>query len=213
MIAALAPGNRNLTGFTPVAMQPPTSDPAAVAAWGAKALTAMRKHRRGGIWDFGGGDTSMNLMIRAQPDMVERAEQDGVAIVAAYTLSTRVHDLVFLKTFERLGYRPRATLLILNLYRANNDPSLFNDVRRQPEYKAALDRGAVELWMPMLDAKVAQAIDTAAALFTHARDGVAPEGKKEADIQVTDRSKVRIWLETMRAEFGDVERAGWMPWT
>lgn len=115
IIAALAPGNRNLTAFAPGTMQPPTSDPVATAEWATKRLLAMQKARYGGVWDFGGGDNSHRRMIEATPDMVDRAEQEGLAIVAAYTFGPRADDLIFLKTFERMGFRPRATLLILNL--------------------------------------------------------------------------------------------------
>ena len=212
VIAALAPGNRNLAEFAKGAMQPPSSDPAATAAWAVKRLLAMQKVRWGGVWDFGGGDNSQRMMIRAQPDMAERAEQNGMAIVAAYLFSPRLDDLVFLKTFEQMGFRPRATALILNLGRADT-PSAFNDIRRQPEYKSALDRGAVELWLPPLAQNVALAIEKARVMFRQARDGEAPEGKREAAISLTERFLVREWLERVAAEFQVIEQAGWMPWT
>jgi hypothetical protein len=212
VIAALAPGNRNLMDFAPGTLQPTSSDPAATAAWATKCLLAMRKARMGGVWDYGGGDTSQYLMIQSQPDMVERSEQEGIAVVAAYLFSPRLDDLAFLKTYERIGYRPRATALILNLGKAES-PSAFNDIRRQPEYKAALDRGAVEIWLPALPQTVALAIEKARVLFAQARDGIAPEGRKEAAISLTERFSVRSWLDAMEAEFSAVERAGWMPWT
>src|SRR5208283_5427598 len=67
-IAALAPGNRNLLDFAPGCLQPSSSDPSAVAAWGAKCLAAMRKHRMGGIWDFGGGDLTTPLIFQTAPN-------------------------------------------------------------------------------------------------------------------------------------------------
>jgi hypothetical protein len=212
VIAALAPGNRNLTEFAKGTMQPPSSDATATANWATKRLLAMQKARWGGVWDFGGGDTSQRMMIQAQPTMADTAEQDGLAIVAAHLFSPRLDDLAFLKTYERMGFRPRATALILNLGKAAS-PSAFNDMRRQPEYRAALDRGAVEIWMPALPQNVALAIEKARVLFCQARDGEAPEGKREAAIALIERVMVREWLEAMDAEFGAIESKGWMPWT
>jgi hypothetical protein len=211
VIAALAPGNRNLTDFAPGTLQPPSTDPVATADWATKRLLAMRKMRAGGVWDFGGGDSSLRMMIHAQPDMAERAEEDGLAIVAAYLLTPRLDDLVFLKTYERMGYRPRATALILNLGKADK-PSAFADIRRQPEYKAAIDRGAVELWLPPLPQNVALAIEKARCLFAHARDGEVPAGKRAPDISLIERSMVREWLIRVEAEFHEIEQSGWMPW-
>jgi hypothetical protein len=212
VVAALAPGSRNLTDFAPGVLQPPAADARATATWATARLTAMQKLRFGGIWDFGGGDMALRLMIEAQPDMAERVEQEGMAIVAAYLFSPRLDDLAFLKTFERIGFRPRATALILNLGTADS-PSAFNDIRRQPEYKAALDRGAVELWLPPLEQRIALAIEKARVLFSQARDGIAPDGKVAAKIAPIDRVDVRKWLMRSEAEFADIERAGWMPWT
>lgn len=212
MIAALAPGTRNLRDFETSIYQPPSADVAATADWAAERLAAMQALRWGGVWDFGGGDTSLRMMVDAQPDIADRSEQEGLAIVATYLLAPRLHDLAFLRTFERMGFRPRATALILNLGRAES-PSAFDDIRRQPEYKAALDRGAVELWLPPLKPSVARAIEKAMVSFAQARDGQAPQGRQPADIPPTERVKVREWLMRTEAEFADIERAGWMPWT
>jgi hypothetical protein len=210
VIAALAPGNRNLVDFAPGTMQPPSSDALATANWATKRLLAMQKARWGGVWDFGGGDTSQRLMIQAQPDMADQAEQEGLAIVAAYLFSPRLDDLAFLKTYERMGFRPRATVLILNRGKADR-ASAFNDIRRQPEYRAALDRGAVEIWLPALPQSVALAIEKARVTFSQARDGEAPAGKREAAISLLERVMVREWMMAMDAEFRAIE--SWLPWT
>src|SRR4051794_10237741 len=43
MVAALAAGNRNLVRFAPGAIQPPSGDPKATAAWAADYLTALQQ--------------------------------------------------------------------------------------------------------------------------------------------------------------------------
>jgi hypothetical protein len=85
--------------------------------------------------------------------------------------------------------------------------------RSQPEYKAAIDRGAVELWLPRMPENVALAIERAGVSFSQARDGLAPEGRQAADISALDRVAVRDWLMRVEAEFRDIENCGWMPWT
>ena len=209
MVAALAPGNRNLVDFAPGTMQPPSVDPEATAAWALKGLGAMEKRRVSGIWDFGGGDTSQRYMIQARPDMVDQAEQNGLAIVAAYLLSPRLDDLAFLKTYERMGFQPKATVLILNLGKAAS-PTAFNDIRRQPEYRAALERGAIEIWMPAMPQSVALAIEKARVLFHQARDGEAGEGRRPAALSLTEQFMVSQWLKAMEAEFRPIE--SWLPW-
>ena len=208
-VVALAPGNRNLAQFVRTVMQPPTSDPKATAEYARKAMMAMAKGRRNGIFDFGGGDASKRRLIQAMPDLAFRMEEAGLALIAAYVLTPRSADLTFLKTYEGLGYQPRATALVLNLARAET-PAAFDGIRRQPEYKAALARGAVELWMPAMPQDVALRIERAQVQFSQARDGEAPEGRKPANISLLERVMVREWLEAMDAEFRAVE--GWLPW-
>jgi hypothetical protein len=212
MVAALVPGARNLSAFNAGVDQPGNMDAATTADWAAERLDAMHALRWGGIWDFGGGDSALRMMVDARPGLVEHSEQEGLAIVATYLFTPRLGDLAFLKTFERSGFRPRATALILNLGKADS-PSSFDDIRGQPEYKAALDRGAVELWLPPLKQSIALAVEKATVSFAQARDGEAPEGKRAANIKPTDRVKVREWLMRTESEFGDIEKQGWMPWT
>jgi hypothetical protein len=208
MIAALAPGNRNLVSFAAGTLQPPTADPRETAIWASEYLEALQKARWSGVWDFGGGDTALRTLIEAQPNLAERSEQEGLAVVAGYLFSPRLDDLAFLKSLDGMGFRPRATLLILNLGTAEGVPSAFDAIRRQPEYKSALDRGAVEIWMPAMPQLVALEIEQARAKFAHARDGHAA-----AEISLLDRVEIRKWLERMDAEFKETEAAGWMPWT
>ncbi len=149
MIAALAPGNRNLVSFAAGTLQPPTADPRATANWASEYLEALQKARWSGVWDFGGGDCPAHADRSAtRPRRALRTR--GLAVVAAYLFSLRLDDLAFLKSLDGMGFRPRATLLILNLGTAEGVPSAFDAIRRQPEYRTALNRGAIELWMPAM---------------------------------------------------------------
>jgi hypothetical protein len=83
-------------------------------------------------------------------------------------------------------------------------------LRRHPAYKAALDRGAVELWMPKMEPKsLAFEIERRRAHFFQVRDGVTPPGSKPADITPFERMIVGEWLRTMDDCFSPV--ATWIP--
>ena len=64
------------------------------------------------------------------------------------------HDLVPLAETEAAGFQPAATALVCN---ERLDPrDKFGPVIRHSVFRAALDRGAVPLWMPYLNANVMQ---------------------------------------------------------
>ncbi len=209
LLAALDPTNRTLADFFEAVMQPPSSDPAETVTWLRGLLQFVAKKRGNAVLDFGGGDVSLARTIEATPTIAEAMELEGVGLVAAYMLTPRVDDLASLVTFEQRGFRPRATALILNLSRADT-PAAFDAVRRQPAYKAAIARGAVELWMPELSQGVALRVEQARVTFRQAQDGEAPAGRKPASISLIERVMVREFLERMATEFHAVE--GWLPW-
>jgi hypothetical protein len=210
LLAALDPTNRTLADFFDAVQKPPSSDPNETATWLQGLLKFLADKRGNAVLDFGGGDVSLARTIEQMPTLADALEQDGIGFVACYVLTPRVDDLASLVTFERQGFRPKATALILNLARAET-PAEFNAVRRQPAYKAALDRGAVELLMPELVQRVALRVERARVHFRQAMDGEASEGRKPADLSMIERSMVREFHERMRAEFQVIE--GWMPWT
>jgi hypothetical protein len=209
LLAALDPANRTLADFFSAVMQPPTSNPAETVSWLQNLLEFLTKHRGNAVLDFGGGDVSLAQLVAKMPTLAEAMEEQGIGLIAAYMLTPRVDDLASLMTFERSGFRPRATALILNLAKADT-PAAFDAIRRQPAYKAAIARGAVELWMPALSQGVSLRIERARVQFREAREGLAPEGRKPASISLLERVEVREFLERMAAEFQPID--GWMPW-
>lgn len=204
LLAALDPTNRTLAQFFEAVMQPPSSDPGETETWLRTLLQFISKQRLNAALDFGGGDTSLGRLVQAAPNLADTLEESGVGLIAAYVLTPRLDDLAALVTYEAAGFRPRATALILNLGRAET-PAAFDAVRRQPAYKAALDRGAVELWMPALAPQdLALRIERARLQFAQARDGASPA------VGGLERAIVREWLERMGVEFAAVRT--WLPW-
>ncbi len=210
MLAALDPTNRTLADFFEVVEQPPTANPARVTAWLREFLAFVSKQRSNGILDFGGNNTSLMQLIETSPTFADPLEEAGVSAIAAYLLSPRVDDLTLLAGFEKLGFRPKATALILNLGRADTQDD-FDAVRRHPAYKAALARGAVELWLPKLEPQsLALEIKRKRLYFHDARDCTIPDGRKSPDISLLERVMIREWLMWMDTAFAPV--ATWLPW-
>ena len=210
ILAALDPANRTLTHFFDKVQQPPSSDPVQTTAWLRKLLGFIAKQKANAVLDYGGNNVSKVRLVEAAPTIADSMEQDGVALVAAYVLTPRVDDLAPLVTFEARGFRPRATALILNLGRAET-PAAFDGLRRQAAYKAALDRGAVELWMPALEPQsLALQIEQQRLQFHQARDGDVPEGRNASYISALERVMIREWMTRMDEEFATIDT--WLPW-
>jgi hypothetical protein len=210
VMAALAPGNRNLTKFFTNVMQPDSSDPRATAAWTQRALSGIAKRQMNAVFDFGGGDAAMASLIEAVPSLAEAMEQQGIALIAAYLLTPRIEDLVYLRTYTEMGYKPSGTALILNLASAGNDPSVFTPMRNHPLYKAALNNGAVELWLPTLERRISLLIERNKLHFRQARDGIVPEGLQAPVLGIMDRLAVRDWMMQVFESFEPVKT--WVPW-
>ena len=210
ILAALDPANRTLTHFFNDVQQPPSSDPVQTTAWLRKLLGFIAKQKANAVLDYGGNNVSKVRLVETAPTIADSMEQDRVALIAAYVLTPRIDDLAPLVTFEARGFRPRATALILNLGRAEA-PASFDALRRQPAYKAALDRGAVELWMPALEPQsLALQIEQQRLQFHQARDGDVPAERPASYISALERVMIREWLMRMEEEFATV--GTWLPW-
>ncbi|MBB5696044.1 hypothetical protein [Muricoccus pecuniae] len=213
VLAALDPQNRTLPGFFEGVAQPPNADPTQTARWLRELVEWVMGQKAPAILDMGGGDTSLAALIDNAPTVAADMEEAGVAPVAAYLLGPRVDDLASLDTFEARGFKPKATAIILNEGRVEGGmerEEAFARVLRHSAVKRAMDRGAVQVWLPRLDPpEVAQEIEAKRLTFGLARDGLVPEGKTFAPIGGLNRSAVRRWLDRMEAEFAPVR--GWLP--
>jgi hypothetical protein len=212
MFVAMDPGNRSLTGFLDGVLQPATNDAAANAKWLEQLIEHAMDTQASALIDLGGGDTSLGKLLAQLPDLVERLEEAGLAPVAIYTLGPRQDDLTALAGMEAMGFQPKATAIVCNEGLA--DPTMpreetFARILRHSAYRAAVARGALPLWMPMLEPVVAADIEAKRLHFADARDGIVPEGRKVTPLGTFDRSRIRQWLEAMDAELGAIR--SWMP--
>ena len=205
ILATVDPINRELGQYFPTAVAPKSSEPAQVTAWLERLLTTLMEDNQSAAIDFGGGDTSLGRLVHQIPDLATMLDEAHVAPVALYTLSPRPSDLTPLAAMEAAGFKPEGTALILNEGRADPTREIdteFAQIRRHSVYKAALDRGAVEIWMPRLYA--AKAIEDRHISFTHAQDGTMPEGRTDPPLGMFDRSRTRHWLRAMDEAFAPI---------
>jgi hypothetical protein len=212
VIAALDPGQRLLAEFAEGVMVPPSTDPAETVEFLRTVLAFVMQHRVAGFADLGGGNTALDTLIRAAPTLAREMENVGVALVPAYFLVSP-DDPALLGVHADIGFAPRATALVLNMNNAAT-ASVFDAIRAHPAYRAALDRGAVEIILPRLEpARLAQRIEARRFHFFQARDGVALDGMAPLSINALERAVVRQWIENVRRELQPVEAAGWLPWS
>jgi hypothetical protein len=201
VIAALDPGNRSLgSWFTDVAM-PDISDSANTTDWLLELLGYLMDQKQSGLLDFGGGDTSLARAVTDTPDLVEALRQGALEVVAVYVLTPRIDDLATLISLESIGFRPRATLFVLNEGRADDRLSrevTFAHVLRHSAFRSAQARGAISVWMPRLGPIVAQDIEVKRLHFTQARSSTG----------WSQRLAVTAWLRRMEDEFAPV--ASWL---
>jgi hypothetical protein len=208
-LAAVDPENRELRDYFANVLEPRGNDPESTARWLRDFVDRLIATKTPALIDFGGGDTSLAALLREVPDLVAVMEDQGLTPVAIYPLSPRLSDLAPLKALEDAGFQPRATALVLNEGRAEtaDRERWFDPIRRHSIYRAVIDRGAVEIWMPKL--AVAKKVEDRRLRYQQARDGIVPDGRKVQPLGVLDRSSVRNWLTRMDAAFAPIQ--SWIP--
>jgi hypothetical protein len=212
IVAAADPQNRSLKNYLDNVAEPPTNDATATSRWLEALLRHTMDEKASALVDLGGGDTALHKLLVAVPDLAAALEAAGVAPVAVYTLGPRVDDLAAMASFEALGFQPAATVLVRNEGLADpvaDREDAFARLLRHSAYRSAAERGAVEVWMPRLEAAVAQEIEAKRVSFLQARDAVSPKGRKVVPLGPFDRSRVRSWLSIMAAEMAPI--LSWLP--
>ena len=208
VLATVDPVNRELGYYFPETMSPQTQEPTQITAWLEQMLASIMEAKKSIAMDFGGGDTTLSRLVAEVPDLQQMMQDASVEPVALYPLSPRSSDLTPLAAIEQAGFRPKATALILNEGRADsarNRHQEFAQIRKHSTYKAAIARGAIEIWMPRLYA--AKAIEDRRIGFRRAVNGEIPEGG--LGLGPFDRSRTRHWLAAMEDAFAPI--ASWLP--
>jgi hypothetical protein len=197
VVAACDPLNRSLTKYLNGVMQPPSSDPAETKDWLNEILETAMTEGYNCLLDMGGGDTTLGALLQEIPDLATVLSDGGLEPVALHIIGANVDDLTPLALMERSGFTPAATAVIAN--EAHGRRQQFDGVLTHPEARAALDRGAVQLWMPALAAAVAKSFDDFGWRFYDAGTKTGPFAA----------AAVNGWLRRMADEFAPI--ATWLP--
>jgi hypothetical protein len=202
VLATLAP-NRTLKYYFPETLHPESNSTSGGAAFLEMFLDAVAENQMNAVLDFPGDDTALLHLLDQGMDPAGMLEQAGVELVALYTLSPRVEDLTAMAQLAAKGFTPKATALILNKG-ITADPTMpaepeFETVTEHSAFRAAVDRGAVTVWMPRLYS--AKTIEDRRILFGLARNG--------SDLGPSDRSRTHHWLRGMEEAFAPI--ASWLP--
>ena len=201
LLAALDPGNRSLATWYAGVEQPPNRDTRATARWLRDSLDYLAAAKISAILDFGGGgETALAELLKDQPDLHVKMEELGTNMVACYPLTPRIDDIFVAAGLEAAGFRPPATMLLLNEGKA--DPALppadvFDPVIRHSAFRGIVARGAQVVWMPALESEVMEEINGKGLPFAQARDGHVPDGATFAPIGGLRRGSVGRWLAMM----------------
>lgn len=167
--------------------------------------------KRSAAIDFGADQTLAPLLAQL-PDLQIMMQAGGIEPVALYTLTPRPSDLTVLLSMEQAGFRPAATALVLNMgtMATTDSDAEFAQIRRHSVYQAAVERGAVEVWMPKLWA--AEAVEGRRLGFRQAMAWAGGGGELPMPgMSVFDRSRVQHWLESMDRSFTPI--ASWLALT
>lgn len=197
VVAACDPLNRSLTKYLNGVMQPPSTDPIETRDWLNEILETAMMDGYNCLLDMGGGDTTLGALLQEIPTLADVLSAGGLEPVALHIIGGNVDDLTPLALMARSGFQPAATAIIAN--EAHGRRAQFDGVLTHPEVRAALDRGAVQLWMPPLAAAVARQFDDAAWRF---HDANAKAGPFAA-------AAVNGWLRRMADELAPI--ASWLP--
>jgi hypothetical protein len=197
VIAAADPVNRSLRVFLDNVAEPPSSDPDDVRDWLRDLLQYVVQEKFNALIDLGGGSTSLSALLREMPNLAEVLAQGGIEPVAVHVVGADPHDLVPLAVTEGEGFRPKATAIVLN--EAHGRRHRFDQVLAHATFQAAMDRGAVRLWMPLLTPDAARQCDAHAWRYHDVGGKAGP----------FTASSVQTWLRRMGEAFQPV--ASWLP--
>jgi len=214
MFAALDPQNRSLATWFEDVQQPPSIDGAETSRWLREALSFQMSEKITAIYDFGGGDIALSLLIQSVPDLINMLQTENIEPILFYFLAPRIDDLAIINQLEQLfsSNPPSATAIIMNEGKVDSRESTqeaFNRTMSNSVFQKVINRGGLPLFMPRLEQSVASEIENKRLTFGMAKNGVVPTTSKFSPLGPFDRSIVSKWLSKMEQHFSPVET--WLP--
>jgi hypothetical protein len=199
--------NPVLNQYVDFAHLPPSHDPDALIEWIADHIMSTIALNAHVLIDLGGGDTSLGHLLSNMPGFVQNVEDSGAGVLALCALGSSPDDLGPLANLHRVGFRPSATVLLLNeasLGSTGLHSESFIDVQEHSIYRMLInEQNAVPLLIPRLS--VAEEIERRRLGFELASKGSAGAGGKP--LTITQRIILGAWLQKMADVYEPI--AGW----
>jgi hypothetical protein len=205
LMADIDPTNASFAAYFEGVSRPRDDDPLHVRDWLQRFIEYAVAHGYSALIDLGGGDTTLRSIAAEMPGFDTMIEEAGLAVAIFYLVGPHPEDLTPIATLSERGFNPPARAIVLNDGTApigRSRPEAFARVMSTALFKAAVEGGAIPLWMPRLHA--AEAIEARHCGFREGRDG-----KTEPALGLFDRTRVRAWLDVMDKRFVGVR--SWLP--
>jgi hypothetical protein len=197
IVAAVDPVNRSLRNYIDGVAEPSSADPAEVRDWLWGFLQHVQAEKLNALVDLGGGDTALSALLHDMPDLAEIMAGAGTEAVAVHIVGPDQHDLSPLALAESQGFRPRATVIVLN--EAHGRREKFQPILEHQIFRSAMARGAIQLWMPLLTPDAARTVDANEWQYRNVKNAGGP----------FTASLVHNWLRRMEEAFSPV--SSWFP--
>jgi hypothetical protein len=198
--------NATLTARYPDASRPENISDAAARRWLENIIAAVVDQRKVVVLDMGGGDTILFDLAR-ELGLVPLLEENGVIVSAWHMLGNAPDDTSVLEAAEQDAlFAPARTALVLNQGASGEGPDCtFTRTTSADAYRAALQRGAVQMVLPEL--KCASAIQARQISLEQAETNEA--ASEFAPLLFVDRRRVHVF----RAQLADmlVSVRTWLP--
>ena len=209
LMADMDPTNDTFSKYLDgVARPSEAGDPVLALKWLEALLQHALQSEMSVLIDLGGGDTTLRRLVAQLPDLVTMFETAGFAVVVLYTVGPQEEDLTPLATMQSLGFTPTASAIVLNegLVEVGDDrAAAFARISRHSVFRAALEQGAIPVWMPKLLPAAQVEIRR-----LHYRDAAAGHpGQGTSPLGPFDRARVGTWLKAIEGSFADI--ATWLP--
>lgn len=209
LMADMDPTNDTFSKFVNgVARPSDPANPALSLKWMERILQHALQSSTSLAIDLGGGDLNLRRAAEQLPNLVSMFEAAEFAVVILYLAGPQEEDLSPLATMMAMEFHPTATAIVLNEAMAevgDTREASFARVFRHSAFQAALNRGAIPVWMPKL--LPAQQVEVRRLPYQDAAAGHTGHGK--TPLGPFDRARVQTWLDAMEANFAGVST--WLP--
>jgi hypothetical protein len=189
-----------LQAFFPDANAP--GSPGEVDDFLGRLISHVMTHPKNVLVDFG-ADRTLAQLVTQIPTLEADMNDAGVTPVLFYLMTPRAMDLTTPDQMEISGFKPSSTVLVLNMgtIEEGKVPEReFASIRANSTYRAMIERGAAEIWMPRLYSH--KPIEERLLSLRAAAE-------KDGGLPWLEMKRTAAWLNYMETAFSPI--ATWLP--